>query len=83
NIPFPSSEVFRCLPCMPLSLLLILPILPLPPPSQKNRPKPQPTGRKEILDGMLGANLKPTSATSLPPAYTDTHANQPPRKHPT
>ncbi|KAG1727980.1 hypothetical protein EDB19DRAFT_1748273 [Suillus lakei] len=53
-MPFPSSEVFRCLPC-----------------------------RKEILDGMLGANLKPTPATSLPPAYTDTHANQPPRKHPT
>ncbi|KAG1724848.1 hypothetical protein EDB19DRAFT_1758115 [Suillus lakei] len=82
-MPFPSSGVFRCLPCMSLSLLLILPILPLPPPSQKTRPKPQPTGRKEIAGGMLGANLKPTPATSLPPAYTGTHANQLPHKHPT
>ncbi|KAG1721604.1 hypothetical protein EDB19DRAFT_504712 [Suillus lakei] len=47
--PFPSLEVFRCVP---------LPPFPHPHrPSTSASRKTQPTGRKHILDAVLGANL--------------------------
>ncbi|KJA17600.1 glycosyltransferase family 20 protein [Hypholoma sublateritium FD-334 SS-4] len=47
HTPFPSSEVFRCLPreCLPLALVYSWAF------------RTRVLGRKEILDGMLGANL--------------------------
>jgi trehalose 6-phosphate synthase/phosphatase len=47
HTPFPSSEIFRCLPST-----LLFDSLPL-----SLRPGPMNPGRKEVLEGMLGANL--------------------------
>jgi trehalose 6-phosphate synthase/phosphatase len=47
HTPFPSSEIFRCLPRTSLPFYSNLDLY-------NNAPPP---GRKEILDGMLGANL--------------------------
>jgi trehalose 6-phosphate synthase/phosphatase len=46
HTPFPSSEVFRCLPRESLPLLYLF--------ARANAHHP---GRKEILDGMVGADL--------------------------